>query len=162
MPQAFILRAKSCCCWESLVFGIVVPSTESLCASPLAPSFIQAWTSRRFSGCPCHLAGLWLGAWQNKVLILKSWSWHHELPAAMGLLWASWDSSFILPVVPGAAALPTACLAGNGNHSCILLLVVHAQKSKILSISNRGFRRCRIKWLSRLRLVFQARCLLEG
>lgn len=108
MSQALILRARSCCCWESLIFVIVALSRGSLCASPpvLSGCSIQAWTSGRCSGCPCHLPGLWLVHERTKCPLLKAWSWHHEFPAAKGLLWASWDSSFILPVVPGAPALP--------------------------------------------------------
>lgn len=44
---------------------------------------------------------------------------HHALLAAVGLLLSSQDNPFILPVSPGAPALPetfvpTLCLAGTG------------------------------------------------
>jgi len=44
---------------------------------------------------------------------------HRALPVAVGLLFRSWGSPFILPVVPGAPALPktfvaTPSLAGTG------------------------------------------------
>lgn len=92
-------------------FGFCNCGSESLCAS--APFLQGALFRLELQGDAqvVHVTYQGCGLFQEKTnpSLPTACSSHQALPAAMGLLWASWGSSFILPVVLGAPALPETC-----------------------------------------------------